>query len=93
MIQLLFAGRTAALAVRTGDPRDGPVRLSLLDDALRRLGRDPSPSFAAAEDRAAPDFREALLGFPARPPEARSIAATKYEAGADADGFRRLCRR
>jgi len=82
----------ATLGARAVDRRDGLVRLSLLDDALRRLGLDPSPFFAAAEDLAAPDFREGLLGFPARPPESRSIAAMKYEAGADADGFRYLCR-
>lgn len=70
------------------DPRDGMMRLALLHDAFARVGRDPASYFRAAEAMAGPSFREALRRFPERAEADRSIAALRYEVGADSDGFR-----
>lgn len=78
----------ACVGARLIDPRDGMVRLAPLHDALARIGRDPAPYFKDAEPLAGPSFLDHLRRFPERAEADRSLAAMRYEAGADADGFR-----
>ena len=78
----------ATVGARAFDHRDAIIRLSLLHDALTRIGRPPAPYFAAAEDIADDSFVDELRSFPHRAEANRTIAVMGYAEGADKDGFR-----
>ncbi|MDG3005064.1 hypothetical protein [Paludisphaera mucosa] len=78
----------ATLGARAVEPRDGILRLAPLYDALMKLGRNPTPYFAAAEDLADRYFVADLQGFPFRAEADRSLASMGYVEGFDRDGFR-----
>jgi hypothetical protein len=70
------------------DTRENLAVLSLLHDATIRLGLEPRAFFEQLRPYTSKAIADAVESFPARTPEAKTIAAMGYVVGSDADGFR-----